>query len=215
MSVVLPDSELLVGIAALGLTVTGFSGLVSVLGRRADGRWSESERFQLKQLVEISLAVTFSAFIPILAGLAAPAEMALPIATAAVAVVHLVVMVRGVSSGVLRQGPAVAALTVPIVAAMVGGGSIMILASGAAMAVVNLGAQSYRKGEVYFVDAENRGISTNDPGWAAKWEAKSKARELPNHIAGWKAGDFGSKLDEPEYMSQAGPWVDGKDPAGS
>lgn len=85
----------------------------------------------------------------------------------------------------------------------------------AAMAVVNLGAQSYRNGEVYFVDPETRQVSTNDPGWAAKWEAKSKARELPNHIAGWKAGDFGSKLDEPEYMSQAGPWIGGKDPAGS
>ncbi|QDV44588.1 Inositol 2-dehydrogenase [Stieleria neptunia] len=85
----------------------------------------------------------------------------------------------------------------------------------AAMAVVNLGAQSYRNGEVYFVDSDNRGISTKDPGWAKKWEAKSKARELPNHIAGWKAGDFGSTLDEPEYMKLAGPWTDGQDPAGS
>jgi predicted dehydrogenase len=82
----------------------------------------------------------------------------------------------------------------------------------AAMAVVNLGAQSYRNGEVYFVD-ENRNITTKDPGWAKKWEQKSANRELPNHIPGWKAGDFGSRLDEPEYMKQAGPWIDGKDPA--
>jgi predicted dehydrogenase len=82
----------------------------------------------------------------------------------------------------------------------------------AAMAVVNLGAQSYRNGEVYFVDAD-RNITTTDPGWAKKWEQKSAAREMPNHIPGWKAGNFGSRLDEPEYMKQAGPWVDGKDPA--
>lgn len=84
----------------------------------------------------------------------------------------------------------------------------------AAMAVVNLGAQSYRNGEVYFVD-QQREISDQDPGWAKKWEEKSSRREKPNHIAGWKAGDFGSKLDEPTYMDQAGPWINGKDPAGS
>jgi predicted dehydrogenase len=85
----------------------------------------------------------------------------------------------------------------------------------AAMAVVNLGAQSYRYGQVYFLDGDQREISTTDPGWAKKWEAKSAARETPNHIPGWRAGDFGSKLDEPEYMNQAGPWLDGKDPGQS
>lgn len=85
----------------------------------------------------------------------------------------------------------------------------------AAMAVVNLGAQSYRNGEVYFVGSGSRDIETTDPGWAKRWEEKSAKRELPNHIPGWKAGDFGSKLDEPSYMDQAGPWIDGKDPAGN
>ncbi|TWT92098.1 Gfo/Idh/MocA family protein [Stieleria varia] len=85
----------------------------------------------------------------------------------------------------------------------------------AAMAVVNLGAQSYRKGQVFFVDPESREISNTDPGWAAKWEKLSAARATPNHIPGWKAGDFGSKLDEPDWMKNAGPWVDGKDPATS
>ena len=84
----------------------------------------------------------------------------------------------------------------------------------AAMAVVNLGAQSYRKGEVFFVD-DQRTISTTDPGWAKKWEDKSAARDVPNHIPGWKAGNFGSTLDEPEWMKNAGPWVDGKDPSES
>jgi hypothetical protein len=83
----------------------------------------------------------------------------------------------------------------------------------AAMAVVNLGAQSYRNGEVYFLDGPARRITTTDPGWAKKWEEKSKRRESPNHIPGWAAGEFGSKLDEPSHMNQAGPWIDGKDPA--
>ncbi|MEO1615658.1 MAG: Gfo/Idh/MocA family oxidoreductase [Planctomycetota bacterium] len=85
----------------------------------------------------------------------------------------------------------------------------------AAMAVVNLGAQSYRNGEVYFVGEGSRNVETTDPGWAKHWEEKSAKRELPNHIPGWTAGDFGSKLEDPSYMDQAGPWVDGKDPAGS
>ena len=82
----------------------------------------------------------------------------------------------------------------------------------AAIAVVILGAQSYRNGEVYFIDKENRTYGTKDPGWASGWEKLSADRAEPKHIPGWKAGDFGSKLVEPEYMSLAGPWVDGKEP---
>ncbi|GAA5510738.1 Gfo/Idh/MocA family oxidoreductase [Novipirellula caenicola] len=85
----------------------------------------------------------------------------------------------------------------------------------AAIAVVNLGAESYRQGKVFFVDPETREISTTDPGWAKKWEQLSEARANPKHIPGWNAGDFGSKLVEPEYMNLAGPWIDGKDPAKS
>lgn len=85
----------------------------------------------------------------------------------------------------------------------------------AAIAVVILGAQSYRNGEVYFVDPKTREISTQDPGWAKQWEKLSAARAEPRHIPGWKAGDFGSKLIDPEYMQHAGPWVDGKDPSAS
>ena len=83
----------------------------------------------------------------------------------------------------------------------------------AAIAVVILGAQSYRNGEVYFINKEDRTITTKDPGWAKQWEKLSAARAEPRHIPGWKAGDFGSKLVEPEYMKEAGPWIDGKDPA--
>ncbi len=83
----------------------------------------------------------------------------------------------------------------------------------AAMAVVNLGAQSYRQGKVFFLDAKKREISTDDPGWARNWESMSAARAEPHHIAGWKAGDYGSTLVDPEYMKYGGPWIDGKDPA--
>ncbi|KAA1260254.1 Inositol 2-dehydrogenase [Rubripirellula obstinata] len=83
----------------------------------------------------------------------------------------------------------------------------------AAMAVVNLGAQSYRKGKVFFLDGEKRQISTEDPGWAKKWEALSESRGQPKHIPGWTAGDYGSTLVDPSYMKYAGPWIDGNDPA--
>lgn len=82
----------------------------------------------------------------------------------------------------------------------------------AAIAVVNLGAQSYRNGKVYFVDAERREVSTEDPGWAAKWEKLSADGADARHIPGWKAGKFGSTLIEPDYMKFGGPWIDGKDP---
>lgn len=85
----------------------------------------------------------------------------------------------------------------------------------AAIAVVNLGAQSYRKGKVFHFDAETGAISDGDGSWSKKWENLSHTRSKPNHIAGWKAGDHGSLLEEPDYMALAGPWVDGKDPAGS
>jgi predicted dehydrogenase len=85
----------------------------------------------------------------------------------------------------------------------------------AAMAIVNLGAQSYRKGKVYFLDGESREISTDDPGWAKKWEKLSASRADARHIPGWNAGQHGSQLVDPPYMKYAGPWIDGKDPSDS
>ncbi|MEM9366395.1 MAG: Gfo/Idh/MocA family oxidoreductase [Planctomycetota bacterium] len=85
----------------------------------------------------------------------------------------------------------------------------------AAMAVVNLGAQSYLHGKVYFVDGEKRAISTDDPGWAAKWENLSASRAEARHIPGWSAGTYGSELVDPEWMKYAGPWDGGQDPAGT
>ncbi len=85
----------------------------------------------------------------------------------------------------------------------------------AAISVVILGAQSYRNGEVYFIDPKTRQIGTKDPGWAKQWEDLSHQHADARHIPGWKAGDFGSKQRDPEYMDLAGPWKDGKDPAAS
>lgn len=82
----------------------------------------------------------------------------------------------------------------------------------AAITVVNLGAQSYRQGKVFHFDAETGTISDGDSSWAKKWEKNSHARQKPNHIAGWKAGDHGSILEEPAHMALEGPWINGEPP---
>jgi predicted dehydrogenase len=82
----------------------------------------------------------------------------------------------------------------------------------AAIATVILGAKSYRDGKVFFVDAEKKTYSDKDPGWAKGWETLSAKRGQPMQVAGWTAGDTGSKLEEPDYMSLGGPWVDGVAP---
>lgn len=85
----------------------------------------------------------------------------------------------------------------------------------AAIVTVNLGSRSYREGKVFHFDDEAMQVVEGDSSWAKRWEAMSKARALPNHIAGWKAGDYGSRLTEPEYMALGGPWKDGNPPSAS
>ena len=121
----IPEAEILVGLAALGLTVTGFSGLISVLGRRSAGHWSDTERFQLSQLIELSLAVTFASFIPILVSLAH--QNPLPIATALVALFHLIILIRGTSKN-YRRGASVAGLPNSLLSVLIVGGIALILA---------------------------------------------------------------------------------------
>jgi predicted dehydrogenase len=84
----------------------------------------------------------------------------------------------------------------------------------AAFTTVALGVRSYREGSVMFWDKETQKASTTDPGWAKNWEARSQKRGKPNQVIGWKAGDEGSLLEPPDYQKLAGPWVNGKDPAG-
>ncbi len=83
----------------------------------------------------------------------------------------------------------------------------------AAFTTVALGVQSYRTGKVLFWDKEQRKAVEADSSWASKLEARSKKRDKPSQIIGWKAGDTGSVVEPPDYQKLAGPWKDGKDPA--
>ena len=85
----------------------------------------------------------------------------------------------------------------------------------AAIVNVILGAMSYREGKVYHFDSETMTVHDGSSAWAKQWEARSENREKPQHIPGWKAGDYGSTLQEPDYMKLAGPWKNGVDPAKS
>ncbi|MBX9578788.1 MAG: Gfo/Idh/MocA family oxidoreductase [Gemmataceae bacterium] len=85
----------------------------------------------------------------------------------------------------------------------------------AAFSTVNMGVLSYRFGKALMWDKEKRTPRDADASWAARWEARSKKRGKPNHVMGWHAGDTGSLLTPPDYQKLEGPWVDGRDPAGS
>ena len=86
------------------------------------------------------------------------------------------------------------------------------LLGAAAITTVILGAKSYREGKVYFFDDEAMTVSEADSSWATNWEKISADRGKAKHIPGWSAGDYGSVLEEPDYMKLAGPWIDGKPP---
>lgn len=83
----------------------------------------------------------------------------------------------------------------------------------AAIVTVNLGSRSYREGKVFHFDPKTNTISDGNTQWANQWEQLSRDRGKARHIPGWKAGDRGSVLIEPDYQKLEGPWVDGKDPA--
>ena len=61
-----PDSEVFLTIAELCLALIGFSGVVSVFGRRNEGRWTADEILQLRTLVEPAIAALAGCFVPIL-----------------------------------------------------------------------------------------------------------------------------------------------------
>ena len=84
----------------------------------------------------------------------------------------------------------------------------------AAFSTVNMGVLSYRHDQVLYWDKEQRKPVPGNATWAAQWERRSKERGKPNQITGWHGGDAGSTLKPPEYMKLAGPWTEGKDPAG-
>ena len=84
----------------------------------------------------------------------------------------------------------------------------------AAVTTVILGAMSHRFGKVYHFDAGTGTYAEGDGSWATKWENLSKQRGKPATTAGWRGGETGMTLRPPEYMSLAGPWSGGVDPAG-
>ena len=84
----------------------------------------------------------------------------------------------------------------------------------AAVAVAAMGVQSYRTGRALFWDHERRAVANADPGWAERWETRSRARGKPGRVFGWSAGDTGRTLHPPAYQTLAGPWANGTDPAG-
>jgi predicted dehydrogenase len=82
-----------------------------------------------------------------------------------------------------------------------------------AFSTVNMGVQSYRKGQALFWDKEERKPVLANASWANHWEERSHNRGKPNQIIGWKAGETGSLLEPPAYQKLEGPWTNGKDPA--
>ena len=84
----------------------------------------------------------------------------------------------------------------------------------AAVTTVILGARSYREGKAFHFDPQT-GPTDADSSWADGWEQMSKQRAQPKHVPGWKAGSYGSELEEPAWMELAGPWVNGQPPTSS
>jgi predicted dehydrogenase len=85
----------------------------------------------------------------------------------------------------------------------------------AAFSTVAMGVKSYREGKALFWDKEQRKPVEADPSWASRWEARSKQHGEPSQIMGWQGDDAGSTLTPESYQKLAGPWVNGKDPAGN
>lgn len=85
----------------------------------------------------------------------------------------------------------------------------------AAFTTVAMGVKSYREGKAFFWDKEQRKTTEADSSWADRWEARSKKQGKPNQVAGWQGGDKGSTVMPESYQKLAGPWIDGKDPAGN
>jgi predicted dehydrogenase len=84
----------------------------------------------------------------------------------------------------------------------------------AAIAVVNLGARSYREDKVLYFDRETLTVREGDGSWAKKWEEMSHNRASPRQIPGWEGGARGSTLEDPPHMRYAGPWTAGRPPEG-
>jgi hypothetical protein len=56
--------SLLIGIAEVSIALTGFAGVVVVLGRRTSGPWPLADQFQLRSLIENGLLAVLAALLP-------------------------------------------------------------------------------------------------------------------------------------------------------
>jgi hypothetical protein len=68
---------ILLGTAGVAATFAGFSGVVAVFGRRAQGEWFPEERFRLTNMLVISLGACLFAFVPLIEELFHSAERTL------------------------------------------------------------------------------------------------------------------------------------------
>jgi len=59
------ENETLRTLAEVAVALTGFTGIVAVLGHRAGGEWTPLELLRLRMLLETSLAVLFLSLLPI------------------------------------------------------------------------------------------------------------------------------------------------------
>jgi hypothetical protein len=59
------SEDVLLAVATLCVALIGFSGVVTALGRRGEGKWSASETLQLRTLVEPAVITLYGAFLPI------------------------------------------------------------------------------------------------------------------------------------------------------
>lgn len=82
----------------------------------------------------------------------------------------------------------------------------------AAIVTVILRTHSYHEGKIFYFDPATLTIHNGDSSLAKAREARSAARQKPNDIAGWSAGDHDSVLEEPDHMRLAGLWIGGKEP---
>lgn len=57
--------DILTTTAEVGIALAGFSGIVAVLGRRAEGAWSGADRVRLTMLLETSFAAVLWSFAPL------------------------------------------------------------------------------------------------------------------------------------------------------
>ena len=58
------SQEFLTAIAEIAIGLIGFSGIVTVLGQRAQGTWSAEDFLQLRTQVEPSVVALFGSLLP-------------------------------------------------------------------------------------------------------------------------------------------------------